>query len=124
MADKGRLTDEQRKSDSIGFYSTPDNAQILNTCWSFGPLEVCVTKISNDRVDVEIKLAGVRIGSGTLTAGNTSVCASANVQLVKAALCVKADFPGQIVWVEGEVCTRRWDGGWDCNAFKTKLISW
>lgn len=119
-----QLTEAQRKSTEIGFYSVPPMVEKLDICWGLGPLEVCATKSSDDRIDVEIKLAGVRIASGALTVGSSKVCAAANVELVKANLCVTADFPAKTVWVEGEVCTRRWDLSWDCNGFKTIMLSW
>jgi hypothetical protein len=118
------LTEAQKQSDEVGYYTVPSMIEKINSCWSLGPLEVCVTKISNDRIDVEINLAGVKIGSGSLTVGNTQICASANIGIVKASVCVTADFPAQTVWVEGEVCSRRWDGGWNCTSFKTKILSW
>lgn len=118
------LTEAQRQSNEIGYYNVPSMAEKIESCWSFASLKVCVTKISNDRIDVEIELAGVKIGSGSLTVGNTQVCASANVGIVKASVCVTADFPGQTIWVEGEFCIRRWDGSWNCTNFKTKILSW
>jgi len=80
--------------------------------------------VSDNGVEVTIKLAGIKIGSGTIRAGNERICASANVGLVKAKVCVRGDFSDNTVWVEGEVCTIEWTGGWSCRGFKTKLISW
>lgn len=119
-----RMTTAQRDSDEIGYYDVAPMIETLESCWGLGPLDVCAKLVSADRIDVTIKLAGVKIGSGSITAGNNQLCAGANAGLVKANLCVTADFENKTVWVEGEVCTRKWTGGWDCNGFKTKIISW
>ncbi|MGH8239325.1 MAG: hypothetical protein ACREXP_20220 [Steroidobacteraceae bacterium] len=118
------LTTEQQESDALGFYEPADFAETRAACWGIGPLEVCVTQVAADYINVEIKLAGIKIGSGSLTAGHNSVCASANVGLVKTKLCVTADFPNRTVWVEGQLCTRKWSGGWSCRGFKTKILAW
>ena len=115
---------EQRDSDKTGFYGSVPMIGKLDACWSFGPLEVCATKIASDRIEVAIKLAGVTIGTGELTLANNQICAGANLGVVKANVCISADFPGQKVWVEGEVCTLNFPSGWSCNGFKTILISW
>lgn len=119
-----QMTPEQRDSDKQGFYGTPPMIAKLTACWGLGPLEVCATKISIDRIEVEVKLAGVKIASGELTVGNNQICAGANAGIVKANVCITADFPGQKVWIEGEVCTLNFPSGWSCNGFKTILISW
>ena len=98
--------------------------ETLEACWGLGPLDVCAKLVSADRIQVSIKLAGVTIASGTITASNNSLCASANAGLAKARVCITADFSKKEVWVEGELCTRKWTGGWDCNSFKTKILSW
>lgn len=118
------LTQDQRDSDKIGFYEPASMIGKLDVCWSFGPIEVCATKLAPDRVEVLIRLAGVKIGQGELTLNNNQLCASANVGIVKAKICVTADFAAQKVWVEGEVCTLNFPSGWSCNGFKTILISW
>lgn len=123
MAD--HLTKAQEDSDELGFYDHSSAlVETLDTCWGLGPLEVCAKLVSNDRIEVTIKLAGVKIGSGSITAANSKVCAGANVGLVKANLCVTADFPNKVVWVEGKVCVREWTGSWSCRGFKTKILSW
>jgi hypothetical protein len=119
-----KLTTDQRDSNQQGFYDVPTMVAKLSTCWGLGPLEVCVTKISNDRIDVEIKLAGLKIANGELTVGNNQLCAGANAGIVKANVCITADFPGQKVWVEGEICTLKFPSGWSCQGFKTILIAW
>ena len=118
------LSKDKRESDEIGYYDAPVMVETLESCWGLGPLDVCAKLVSSDRIEVSIKLAGIKIGSGTITAKDTNVCASANAGLVKASVCVKGDFPNKKVWVEGEVCTRKWTGGWDCNGFKTIIIAW
>lgn len=119
-----KLTDPMKKSDAIGYYDLPPMVQKRSICWGLGPLEVCASIVSVDRIDIEIKLAGITIATGSLTVGNSQICAGANAGLVKASVCVTADFPAKTVWLEGDVCTRRWDGGWDCQGFKTILASW
>lgn len=119
-----RFGDEARESSELAFFDEAEFAETLSACWGIGPLQVCVASISKDAVTVEIKLAGIRIGSGTLTAGNSRICASANVGVVKAKVCVTGDFPNSTVWVEGEVCTRKFPSGWSCRRFKTKILSW
>lgn len=118
------FTEEQQDSNEIGYYETPQMTETLESCWGLGPLDVCARLVSHDNIEVTIKLSGLKIGSGTISSNNDRVCASANVGLVKAAVCVRADFPNKTVWVEGKVCNRKWNGKWHCNTFKTKLISW
>ncbi|RZK01001.1 MAG: hypothetical protein EOO76_10615 [Novosphingobium sp.] len=115
---------EEQDADVEAFFDEPAFEERALSCWGIGPLEVCATKVAADRVDVDIKLTGVRIGSGTLTAANSSICASASVAIVKAKVCVTADFPGQVVWVEGKVCTRKFPSGWSCRGFKSKILAW
>ena len=118
------FTQQERDADAEGFFDEPSFEEKILSCWGIGPLDVCATKIAADRVDVEIKLAGVRIGHGTLSAANSKICASASIGVVKAKVCVRADFPGHTVWAEGEVCIRKILGGWSCRGFKTKILSW
>lgn len=118
------FTQAERDADIEAFFEEPTFEETTLSCWGVGPLEVCATKVSADRVDVDIKLAGVRIGRGSLTAQNSRICASASVAIVKAKVCVTADFPGQTVWVEGEVCHRKFPSGWKCKGFKTKILAW
>ena len=118
------FTDDQMEASDVGLFEDPTFEPELLSCWSMGPLQVCGKIVSGDRVEVEIKLAGIRIGSGTLSAGNSQICASGNVALFKVKVCVRADFPGKTVWVEGQLCTRKFPSGWSCRGFRTKLISW
>ena len=115
---------DQIESDLIAYYSTPEMLETLESCWGLGPLSICARFISVDQIQISIKLAGVKIGSGMISTKNTKVCASANIGLVKASVCTKADYPNKVVWVEGKLCHREWDLGWKCHTFKTKLISW
>lgn len=118
------LTQDQIDSDLIAYYSEPDMVETLESCWGLGPLSVCARFVSADQIEISIKLAGVKIGSGTISTKNNKICASANVGLVKASVCVRADFPKRDVWVEGKICHRKWDLSWSCSKFKAKLISW
>jgi hypothetical protein len=118
------FTQEQREADVDAFFDDPHFEESLLSCWGVGLLEVCVKKIADDRIEVDIKLAGQRIGQGTLTASHARICASASLLLVKAQVCVRADFPGKTVWVEGEFCTKNFPSGWSCRKFKTKILSW
>lgn len=118
------LTQEQIDSDVIAYYSEPNMVQTLESCWGLGPLSVCARMVPVGQIEVSIKLAGIKIGSGTISAKNNKICASANVGLVKASVCVRADFPNSTVWVEGKICRRKLDLSWNCDPFKTKLISW
>ncbi|MEM9055237.1 MAG: hypothetical protein AAGB16_07920, partial [Pseudomonadota bacterium] len=94
------------------------------SCWSFGPVSVCVDKISVDEIKVSIKLLNQTIGSGTLSTGSNSVCASANIGLAKAKLCVVADFSAKEVKVKGEVCTLKFPSGWSCRKFEARILAW
>ncbi|WP_406667355.1 hypothetical protein [Gallaecimonas sp. GXIMD1310] len=118
------FTKDQQDSNEVGFYQTPVMTETLHACWSLGPLEVCAKMVGPEKIDITVKLAGITIGSGTLDAGNTKVCASANVGLAKASVCAVADFPNKNVYVEGKLCHREWTGGWSCKSFKATLISW
>ena len=115
---------EELESTDLGLFEEPAFEEMINACWSLGPLQVCARSIGADRIEVDIKLAGIRIGSGTLTVGNNQICVSGNVQIFKVKLCVRADFAGKTVWVEGQLCTRKITGGWSCRKFKTKILSW
>jgi hypothetical protein len=119
------MTKLQEDTDELGFFDDSSAlVETLEACWSIGPLEVCAKLVSSDRIDVVIKLAGVKIGSGSITTANNKLCAGANVGVVKANLCVSADFPNKVVWVEGKFCSRKIIGGWSCRNFKTKILSW
>ncbi len=118
------LSSEQMESTELGLFEDPSFEEMINACWGLGPLQVCARYAPPDRVEVEIKLAGIRIGSGTLSVGNNQICASGNVQIFKVKLCVRADFPNKTVWVEGKLCTRKLPTGWSCRKFRTKILSW
>lgn len=119
------LTNEEKETNAIGFFDeSAAFTEVLDACWGFGPLEVCAKLASIDKVDISIKLAGVKIGSGSLTASDNRLCAGANVGLVKAKLCVLVSFPEREVRVEGELCVPNIPSGWSCRRFNSKILSW
>lgn len=118
------LSSEELEATEHGLFEDADFEAQLLACWGLGPLQVCAKIVSGDRIEVDIKLGGIRIGSGTLSVGNTQICVSGNVQIFKVKVCVRADFPGKTVWVEGQLCTRKITGGWSCRKFRTKILAW
>ena len=120
------FTEAERQSNDIGFLATPEIEfiEVLSACWSLGPLSACVDKIGDDEIKVSIKLSGVTIGSGKLSVQKDSLCASANVGLAKAKICVVADFRAKEVSVKGEVCTLKFPSGWSCRKFSARILSW
>ena len=119
-----QLTQQQRESDVIGYYDVPPMVEILETYWELGPLDVSARLISPEHIEITIKVEGVKIASGIITAGNDRLCAGANVGMVKVSVHVIADFPNKTVWVEGEFCTKTWSTSWDCDEFKRRILSW
>jgi hypothetical protein len=122
---------DERDSEELHIGSLTDGAlggdavfeAMSSGSWSFGPLEVKYN-LSGSRVSLEVLLAGIKIGSGTLDSSNSQLCVSANALLAKVKLCVKADFGKKELSVNGELCTRKFPSGWSCRSFNQRILAW
>jgi hypothetical protein len=117
----GPIGDEQRidkTTEDAAFDFT------RTACASFGPFKACAEIVAGPAVKLEFFLAGIKIGSGTITAAHNKVCVSANVGLAKVSVCARGDFEKKEIWLEGKVCVRKFPSGWSCRSFKTRLLSW
>jgi hypothetical protein len=99
-------------------------AQEMEACWSLGPLRACASVVGGGEVRVSASLLGRTILSSTLSTRRTRICASPNVGLAKAELCIALDISGRQVRVEGRFCVRRITGSWRCTSFNSRLLSW
>lgn len=106
-----------------GFGDEMSFDQEMEACWSFGPLRVCGSVVGVG-VKVTGSLFGRTILSGTLSTRKTKLCASPNIGIGKAELCVSLDVGRDRVRVEGKLCIRKWTGGWRCSNFGSNLLSW
>ncbi len=118
-----KFTPQQAENDEIGFYVSPSFLEKNEACWTKGGLKVCAKTIGN-RIHVEVTLANIHIGDGDLTASSNRLCFTGNAGVVKASLCVEANFPSREVRVEGEMCVKVIFVGWECDSFNAKFMTW
>lgn len=107
-----------------GFGEDIAYSQALEACWSLGPLRVCASVVGSGEVRVTATLFGRTILSGSLNPRRPRLCASANVGIAKAELCVVLDLRGRRVRVEGRLCIRRLTWRWRCTTFNARILAW
>lgn len=94
-----------------------------SACWSFGPLDICASA-SLAQVEAEVTLLGQRIGRVHLSPERTEARLGADVGIAKAGVRLTADFTAETLRAQGEVCRRRFSGGWRCAAFDSVILRW
>ena len=127
------LTDEERQSDAIGFYeaegpaalsATVEEAEIRRqSCLDIWILKLCLQSVRGD-LEVELSILGRFVGGGRISRERPKLCLGNSVGLAKTKLCVNADFDNKQARAEGEICRRKWTGGWTCRSFRTVALSW
>jgi hypothetical protein len=107
-----------------GFGEDIAYTQALEGCWSLGPLRVCASVVGSGEIRVTASLFGRRILSGSLNPSRPRLCASANVGIARAGVCLVLDVRGRRVRVEGRLCIRRLTWRWRCTRFNARVLSW
>lgn len=105
--------------ESASLEALPDSA--VDVCYSIKVVKVCVESISNERIVLNVSVAGVRVARATLTPKNACVKIKGKVAgdgaKVEAKIC--ADFAGRRLTIEGKICLL-----WYCTKFKQTILKW
>lgn len=127
------FTEDERRSDEVGFYDDDVGTSIAPTiseveikrqsCMDLWIVKLCLQSVRGD-LEVEAFVLGQSIGGGTISRDRPKLCLGNSVGLAKTKLCVRADFDTREAFASGEVCRRKWTGGWTCRAFRTVALKW
>lgn len=90
--------------------------------WSLGALVVKAC-YANGGVELEVFLAGVRVGGGSFSQGDEALSLNAQVSLTKAAVELRANFFQRELQASGEVSVRGLQE-WHSQQFSTKILAW
>lgn len=100
-----------------------DEVDILGSS-NIGPIKVEYI-IKGTTVQVVIYLLNLRVASATLSAGGkTSICIKAGAVLVKAEICIVADFDKNELRAKGQHCYKKLDTSWQCTKFSKRIAGW
>ncbi len=93
----------------------------LDYCWSIKIFKVCVKSVSDEKVVLEIFLAGRKIATATLKADRPCIKIKESIggdtARVDTKVCV--DFPKKEIRAKGRVCA-----AFICVKFNQKILSW
>ena len=102
-------------------YLDPIIFQQVSSSFSWGPVKIIFDiDIDKPEIRVKVKLAGTKIGSGTLNPKKTTITIGGSVSGFKAEVKLKADFPKQKLTYKIEVCVPLLG----CKNKKGTLVSW
>lgn len=95
--------------------------QNLGACWGIKILDICIDSVSDERVVLTVKLAGVKVAKVTLTTKTTCVKIKENVGGDTARVEVKicADFSKKEIRASGKVCAV-----FACAKFNQRILKW
>jgi hypothetical protein len=121
------MTDEQLKSDEMGYGDVDFSDERLSGCWSWNAFQACADLVSKDPpiIDVTVKLFGSTIASGKLTQTRKCLRNTYNDKVTKVAFAVCANFEERVVYVNCEYCIRKYNGDWACaRSGRKNILKW